>query len=593
MIPDRVEELNEYLDDIVSESQKVTNHKIRKWEEAIQFHQGKQWQNALPKHRVAFTANYTNVSVKRLVALMTDTKPRIDIKSRAPGLSELTEHILTPAVRATWDEQNFDQKFSGSVLPLSIIMGACGVNVTFDPNIGSDGSIALGILDPRSIILDPAVRRTTDLDEAHYSGFRSVHALAKIRRWFSRNGEKVEADPELSAFYDRSMERHGPGVNSPAHKIGSTFVRAGKIISFAVPRAAVEEFYIKDYRLVKELPQPMQERAIARGLTVNDPAWPGGRRIVRAGANKVLLLDGANPFIDGRTPICMYDWGLETEHPWGASEVELIQSLQAILNKLGSSITENAIKMNNNIWIGDRDALEKKEWADLNDAPGLLVKVKPGRTLRRESPPALPGSVFQMIQWLVSVIDTLTGLVDVTQGRRPVGVVSSHAIEALNLSAQTLIRLQTRKFEHFLERIGQRLISRIFQFYSSDRLMHYLGQGNKWTAYHLEREKLTKGHNVQLGMKDGMMQSRPFDYMKDLSLLRFFVTPGSSMAISRLQKAQLSLVLVDRGLIPEADALYALEWEDPEGKLQKAREERMSGVTGAAAAQNKRMRVAA
>jgi hypothetical protein len=285
----------------------------------------------------------------------------------------------------------------------------------------------------------------------------------------------------------------------------------------------------------------------------------------------------------------MFDWGLEVEHPWGDSEVTLIKSLQAILNKLSSAITENAIKMNNNIWIGDKDALEKHEWNMLNDAPGLLVKLKQGRTLRRESPPALPGSVFQMLQWIVTVIDTLTGLVDATQGRRPVGIVSSNAIEALNLSAQVLVRLQTKKFESFLQRLGLRMIARIFQFYTADRLMHLVGPSGKLTEFHFKREQLIGG---KITLPDGT--TRDFDVYSDLRDLTFRVTPGSSMAVTRQQKGQMAMALAQAGYIPREEVLKALEWDNPEELTQKAMAEQLAAQrAGAQSEPQKRMRVAA
>ncbi len=569
--------LNEYLDNIESESSRATKEYRQDWEELIRWYRGLQWQQKLPSHRIPFTANYTNVTVKRLVALMTDTKPTIDVHSRASGLSELTGEVLVPALRALWDEQGCDQRFAGSVLPLSIITGACGVNIGFDPTVGSLGEISINIVDPRSMILDPAVTRTVDLDHAEYSGFQTVVSLSRLRQLFPRAAMDVKPDAQVSRFLDR-QQGVGSGIDSPGHRIVAKILRQGATESYAVPRVRVQEFFIRDTRTVKEFPKEFQEHCFERGLTLDDMPWPGGRRIVRAGENKKILYDGPNRYIDGKTPLVMYDWGLETEHPWGASEVKLIKSLQAILNKLGSSIVENAIKMNNNIWIGDRDALEKREWGELNDAPGLLVKVKPGRTLRRESAPALPGSVFQMLQWIVNTIDMLTGLVDVTQGRRPVGVVSSHAIEALNLSAQALIRLQTRKFENFLERVGQRLIARIFQFYTSDRIMHQLGPGGKWREFRFERDKLIK-HAALLPDEEGKLVHRPFNYMTDLDLLKFVITPGSSMAITRLQKGQMSMGLYGSGLVPGVQVLRALEWDDPEGTVQQARAEAAAGAT--------------
>lgn len=940
--------LNGYLDEMVAESRRALKDldKDKEWDENMRFYRGRQWQERLPSHRIAFVANYTKTSVKRLVALMTDTKPTIDVHTSLPGLGGMVSGVLTPAVRANWDEQNYDQKLSTGLLPMAIVMGSAVGNSCFNPSLDDGrGDVDLGIIDPRSFIVDPTIVRAADIDEADYAGYQTVAPLTRIWRLFPRRGREVEPSASASRFLEKSGVTSG--FDSPGHRILSRSAQSGTIQSFAVKRAPIQEFFVTDHRLVKELPTAMQEQAFTRGLTGDEEAWPGGRRIIRAGYNKIILSDVANPYIDRRKPYVMFDWGLEIENPWGDSEVTLIKSLQAILNKLSSAITENAIKMNNNIWIGDKDALEKHEWNQLNDAPGLLVKLKQGRTLRRESPPPLPGSVFQMLQWIVTVIDTLTGLVDATQGRRPVGLVcadletecltkrgwlhcddvletdeiytfnpqteqgewspllaktvaqwqgdvhvvdspridavvtpnhgwlvgstnwqknqereaqyhhrnprneinwvtgpkfqrvemqdinvshyipadfplieekpsvqvddfvrlvgwvvtdgyyefhkrqldpirrndtyavgvtqslkanpdkckeierilqslripysvkygpnavlcyrfrgrwarefqaqfpdkrpgyafmntlttsqlqylyeammagdgsvsetnhasysssdqelldqfqflvtllgstsvarvtnierprhrrecygphrslsinsrehiqwraiitgeqittrpydgqvwcpttttgtwlarrngkvylthnSSNAIEALNLSAQVLIRLQTRKLESFLERLGQRMIARIFQFYTADRLMHLVGPSGKLSEFHFKREELIGG---KIKNPDGT--TRDFDVFSDLRDLTFRVSPGSSMAVTRQQKGQMAMALAQAGYIPRKEVLKALEWDDPEQLTQEALAEAMSGQKAAAQAEppQKRARVAA
>jgi len=583
-LPLRESELNEHLDSLISESQQAKKEPAKYWDEYMQFYTGDQWQTRLPSYRIPVTANYTNVIVKRLAALITDTKPYIDIQSYDSGLADVCKEVLTPTIRANWDDQSYDQKFAGGLIPKSIILGSCACDVSYDNTSGPYGNIALPIIDPRAMILDPNITRAADVDQAEYSGYQTVMSLSRLRQAFGESARSIEPDPSVSRFLDRNAAGWG-GFESPGHRFFSRTPSGQGLAAYAVPRARVQILYVNDPRTVAELPKPVQEQFIKNGLTTKDPVWPGGRRIIRAGSNRKILIDHPNPYIDRQTPLVMYDWGLNTETPWGASEVGLIKSLQAILNKLSSSIVENAVKMNNNIWIGDRDALEKKEWSDLNDAPGLLVKLKPGRTLRRESAPALPGSVFQMIQWIQQTMENLTGLTDVTQGKRPVGLVSSNAIEALNLSAQTLIRYQARKFEAFLERVGKRMISRIFQFWTSDRMLYTLGRNGDWKAYAFNRAKMMAG--LQVG-------GRPFDVFRDLDLMSFRVTPGSSMAISRLQKSQLSVMLFQLGIIPADQVLKSLEFENAEDLVARARAEKMMGMSGQeGGGDTKRMRMAA
>lgn len=562
--------LNGYLDEMVRESQLATKDYVKEWEENLKFFRGRQWQEKLVSYRQAFTANVTKKNIKSLVGLMTDTRPSIEVHSKIPGMQEMIKNVLTPAIQANWDEQGYDQKLAGSILPVSMIMGMCAVDVCYDPSLDNGrGDVTLGVINPRSLIIDPTVTRPENIEYADYVGHQTILSIAQLSRMFPGIGGAVQPDSSVSRFLDQQTP--ASGFESPTRILGRA-IKNGAIESTVLSRASVQTFFINDHRLVKELPTALQEVAHKNGLTNDDEAWPGSRRIVRAGSNKIILKDHANPYIDHRKPYELFDWGLETENVWGDSEVAQIKSLQSILNKLGSAITENAIKMNNNIWIGDKDALEKNEWKLLNDAPGLIVKVKPNRQLRREAAPALPGSVFQMIQWIVNIIDTLNGLTDAVQGRRPVGIVSGHAIEALQLSAQVLVRLQNKKLEAFLNRIGQKLIARIFQFFTTDRMMHIVGRNGKIREFKFERDRLV---NLQVERENGKLVSVGQEGFRDLT---FRVTPGSGMAISRVQKGQMALGLFQLGLIPSVQVLQQLEWDDPEYAIEEARREKLMGL---------------
>jgi hypothetical protein len=571
-------ELNAYLDNLELESLQSVKSVSKEWDDHLKYYKHKQWPERIPSHRQMFTANLCKLTVARKTAIITDIKPTIEVKAQAHGLEELAEQVVTPVMRANWDEQGYGQKLANGIIPMAMVFGCCPVNVCYDPSLDNGrGDMTIEPIDPRSFFLDPAVVRAVDIDRAEYAGFKTVKSLREIRTLFPDRGHLVAADSTLSRFLESQ-----PRVSTLESPVQSALRTAafgrqgagGTPVSYAIDRAGIEEFLLQDSRVIGELPRELQERAFAQGRTLNDLAWPGGRRVVRAGPNKVILFDGPNPYIDNKIPYEMFDWGVEFEHPWGESELAMIKSLQNIVNKLGAAIVENAIKMNNMIWVGDKDALLPHEWNQLSDAPGLQVKVKPQRVLRREGPPALPSSVFQLMQFCINLIDTLTGLVDVTQGRRPVGIVSAHAVEALTMAAQTLIRLQAYKLEKFIERIGQKLVARFFQFYTTDRVKYLLGPGEQLMAYHFERKRLFDAQLVESGPEGAT--ERPFEPTRDFADLRFKVMQGSSLASTRIQRAQVAGMLHQGGIVPAVDVLRALDWPDPEGTVQKARQENMA-----------------
>ena len=90
---------NEYLDGLVQESQTSRAEIQRTWEENIQFARGKQWPDQIPEHRVDFVMNVLGKTIKNKAALLTDTKPIIEVEPRSdPTLSDAAQ-ILTMLCR--------------------------------------------------------------------------------------------------------------------------------------------------------------------------------------------------------------------------------------------------------------------------------------------------------------------------------------------------------------------------------------------------------------------------------------------------------------------------------------------------------------
>src|SRR5436309_1153901 len=127
-LPLSVDALNGALDELLTEHHTATKDIQKEWDDDLKFFRGQQWQGRLPKHRIPFTANLLNVNIKRKIGLITDTKPTIDVYARAHGLEDLAQNLITPTVRAIWDEQSFSEKLANGVLPFSMIFGSCPVN---------------------------------------------------------------------------------------------------------------------------------------------------------------------------------------------------------------------------------------------------------------------------------------------------------------------------------------------------------------------------------------------------------------------------------------------------------------------------------
>ena len=98
--------------------------------------------------------------------------------------------------------------------------------------------------------------------------------------------------------------------------------------------------------------------------------------------------------------------------------------------------------------------------------------------------------------------------------------------------------------------MGQKLISRIFQFYTSDRVLSYQSPSKEWMAYTFERQKLMQDDNGNA--VDPTKRAQMFKNFK------FMITPESSLAMTRIQRS-LSMIQMRSatGFVPSIKRILA------------------------------------
>ncbi len=514
------------------------------WETYNNFVRGRnQWPKRRPSYKVSALMNFMPSNLERKAALLTDTKPRIEIKPRKAGLDD-TAIILTKCIDAVWDEREVAQKLVELALQTQTF-GNSFTNTLYDRELdGGTGDIDIAVRDPRAVLIDPGVRRSYLLADGEYVILEDTMPLSVARDRWPKRSDLIKPAPEFSMY---TPQRNTSIVNRMLSHIWRPS-RQSDAVPSEIPRCVIREFWIKDRSQLAN-GRPRFRKQCRKVTMIND----------------IIVSDGPNPYWDGYFPIDMIDWHIDMDSAWGWGDVELLKGPQELINKIVAVTVENAIMMSNAIWIGDADALSKKDWEKLSNEPGSNVRVRPGKELKREPGVALPNHVFQLAEYFKSVgIDELSGMVDVMKGMRTGQVESGVAIESLQLMAQSLIRLKARALESLMKRIGQKLISRIFQFYTSDRILNMIGTDDKFRQFGFVRSELVKRHS-----------GREEDAFKDF---QFMVVPGSSLAMSKMQKVMMATQLFQMGLIDELELLQTMDYPNAErvaAKAVKRRQEMM------------------
>ena len=198
----------------------------------------------------------------------------------------------------------------------------------------------------------------------------------------------------------------------------------------------------------------------------------------------------------------------------------------------------------------------------INNLPARVWPVTAGmsREIRFLEVPQAPNDLLAYIKLCIELIDSVTGITDVSEGRQPTGVTAGNAIAELQNKAQTAHRIKIRNNDTYLEEQGRMFISLGQNWYTETEHLRYEGKG-----------------------AEQLLAFKGVDYQGELA---FHVEAGSTMPRNRevrrqqvmeLAKAKPNFpnkVLCEELAIPNADEVAAQMDAGPMGiamqKLQQS-----------------------
>ena len=556
----KIPELHERLLKMFDESNNVKTliAKERGWDSASDLIRGKQLPANRPDYKPEAVLNLLRPLIERKSAMLTDTKPRFTIQPTKKGDGHAAAaKLLDETANAWWDDSCVDL----SLMRGSIYAQAFGTMITQLRWSLTQKDAVLDIIDPRNFYVDPYILTSDQLANAEYVILEETPPLEEVKMMFPKTSGTVQAYFPPAQSKDGWVSRVVQRVTGPFRQRTETT---------AIPRALLRHYWVKDYAF--EDVEVKKAESDQPPMTVRRRLYPGGRYIVWAfgGEGGTILHDKPNPYADLVHPFDMMDWYMDLDGPWGDSEVQTHRSPQFMLNKVAESVIENAMLMNNAIWIADKTAFPATEgpdgWGQLRNAPGAIIKKRPGTEVRREYPGGLPGSVMQLMTYLQTFIEAHGGgLPDILSRGKAGNVQSGLGIEQLQMSASAMIRLKARALENLIQRIGQKYVSRVFQFYPKERVFHIRGPGGEFAQF--------------VFMKDQLRQALGTEALQDFQRdFRFRVMPGSSLAMTKIQKGLVALQLYQAGAIDRQALLESIEWPDWERVLQRTKLEQAMGL---------------
>jgi hypothetical protein len=340
-----------------------------------------------------------------------------------------------------------------------------------------------------------------------------------------------------------------------------------------------------------------------------DPLFPEGRVIDVV--NNRIVRDQENQL--GFIPYVKYDAYSIPEQFFGQGTAEVVWPLQQTLNKiLGQMIDHTNLSVNPPIkrtWNAIPEHMEGK----LFSYPGAIIPVEDPQGLEYMQVPRVDSNTFALIQQVEQMMDTVTGIFDVTQGQRPKNVESAQGIALIQEGSQTRIRQKTRNLDDASYKVYLRVLKLIKRFYTSERIISFFDDEGQATQLNLnqtvatsdiadtqipqglgieeldpntsQRSEFTPGQSFlndqgdviqPVNVGDGIIEwmANPI-YRADFDL---HIIPGSSLPVEQRIRSQEAFRLYElrdedgTPLIDEEAVLEALQWNKRQAILGRRAE---------------------
>jgi hypothetical protein len=554
----------------------------QRWLDYYKMFRGNQWKEQRPSYRHAEVINLVFRTIQSLVPLQVDSRPKFEFLPQEPADRELVE-ILNEVAEADWVRHNWNAELYEIILD-SNLYGTGQCETCHDPKADfNKGKIDFKSADPFYCFPDPDARDTNKGCE--YFIYAEPVDVRKLRRDYPEKKDFIKPDVidimKGSKTDVKEMKFRSP-VDNKVTLEGSNNIdllnkdQALKITCWISPEYLHDEF--EEHENILRDP----ETGVESSEFIQIAKYPRGRKIVVC--NGVLLEDGPNPYDDGINPYDrLVNYVLPREY-WGMSEIEQLEGPQKTFNKLVSFALDVLTLMGNPIWVNPLGSDVDSE--NLVNRPGLVVEP----ASREEAPYRIEGVqlqpyVLQMIEMMGTWFDSLGGSNDITRGVQPTGVTAARAISTLQEAAHTRIRQKTRNLDCMLQNVGQKYLSRVFQFYTAPEVFRLTAKDGSYKYFRFHVEKYDK--QDELGQPTGEQGIRAYaqpytdDGKIDPEQLRVFemrgkidvrVATGSNLPFARDEKEQKLLAYYDRQIIDAEEVLKNSEYSNWEAVLQRMEE---------------------
>jgi len=424
--------------------------KVAIWKQCIEAYNSEYFKSLnKPDYKSDAISNFIFATIETIKPIMTDNDPKVLALPKTPKGVEKVEKIQN-IFDSEWQRAKMGIKLPQAI-SIALQIGTAIIHMPWD---GKDenglGNVNPTLINPFNFFPDPMA---TTIDDSEFDIYANYININKLKQKYPKHAEKLSAGqinyPELA-----------PSGSKQGNVTNQVLVLACYMRDYSMMEYEADEEYEEDG-------EKKTKKVMKQGRK-----YPKGRVITCCPELNVILEDKPNPYEDGEFPfriIKCYDVPFEF---WGKGEIEQLLSPQTYVNDLMNQIIDNAKLTTNMPWVIDKNSGIGQ--GQLTNRPGLIVRKNPGTEVKRLQPPSMPNYVAEMVETLKRDMEIISGIHDVTQGRKPGSVSAASAIIALQEAAQARIRLKVKLMEQSLGDLGHMWFSRIKQFWLTERYVRFM-----------------------------------------------------------------------------------------------------------------------
>jgi hypothetical protein len=519
-VAERIPQVRDWLD----RSKKAREKQVSRWRKNERLYYGNHWpspsKGSESQSRMVF--NFPLAVVETILPIVNDFQPTVDVMPR-----EKNDIFFAEMMQKRFQQIVEETDLYGKILQAvkdSLIYSNGFVQIL--PILSDEGAFKgfdIQVVDPFSVVPHPYAN-DLDLDAGEYFMFAVPMETSKIYREF---GIKVNADGKLDDYRAYQKTDDTGGIES----------------------ANADSDY--DMALVIECYSNEQDKE----------KYPNGRHTVVVGDQ--LIVD--EPLELYRMPVFMVSNYKSPHNFWGIGETDLVRTQTKAMNETFSAINENIRKMGFPIRKVTQRA-KGQLTRPITGAPGEEITVVDPTDVTFESPPPIPGYIQNYIAQVGQFMESISGINDVTQGRKPGGVTSGRAIVALQEASQTRQRFKiNNEVARMTKEIGEFMVQMILTF---DEEIRSIRERDTEGSFEFTEYNPMAVYDAD-GNEEGTLEFDP-GTAKRLQDSEFdvSVTTGSRYAQGRVANEERAMELYQVGIYGIEEVVNALNITDKQDTIQ-------------------------